>query len=89
MTTTETRVAYLFHPKLEAGVGATFDVLERQVGFLSDQYNDEDDTTSQRYWVDATAYLTKSINLQLKLEAVKSDLWDEYFRGRLRLNYLF
>jgi len=83
------RAAYLFTPKFEAGVGAHVDVLERQLGFLGDQYNDEDDTTSQRYWVDATAYLTGSVNLQGKLEAVKSDLWDEYFRGRLRLKYLF
>ncbi|TYO98592.1 hypothetical protein EDC39_106198 [Geothermobacter ehrlichii] len=83
------RVAYLFHQKFEAGVGATIDVLERQIGFLGEQFNDEDDTTSQRYWVDATAYLTKSINLQGKFEAVKSDLWDKYYRGRLRLNYLF
>ncbi|PNU19723.1 hypothetical protein C2E25_11045 [Geothermobacter hydrogeniphilus] len=83
------RVAYLFHPRFEAGVGAHIDVLERQIGFLGDQYNDEDDTTSQRYWVDATAYLTEKINLQGKLETVKSDLWDKYFRGRLRLNYLF
>jgi hypothetical protein len=82
-------VAYLFHPKFEAGVGASVDVFERQIGFLGDQYNDDDETTSQRYWVDATVQLTESINLQGKFEAAKSDLWDEYFRGRLRLNYLF
>ncbi len=89
LTGAKAYVAYLFHPKLEAGVGANVDVLERQVGFLDDQYDDGDDTTSQRYWVDATVFLTKSINLQGKVEAVKSDLWDKYFRGRLRLNYLF
>ncbi|RMG33484.1 MAG: hypothetical protein D6720_11345 [Gammaproteobacteria bacterium] len=76
-------------PKLDVGAGAHYDVLERQIGFLGDQYLDDDETTSQRYWIDATAYLNKKINLQGKVEAVQSDLWDDYYRGRLRLNYLF
>lgn len=83
------RVAYLFTPRIEAGIGAHIDVLERQIGFLDDVYNDDDDTTSQRYWTDANVYLTKKISVQGKVEMVKSDLWDEYFRGRMRLVVLF
>lgn len=82
-------LAYRILPQLDIGAGAHYDVLERQIGFLGDQYLDDDDTTSQRYWIDATAYLNKKISLQGKVEAVQSDLWDDYFRGRLRLNYLF
>ncbi|PLX79098.1 MAG: hypothetical protein C0616_12440 [Desulfuromonas sp.] len=83
------RIAYRCTSNIETGIGAHVDVFERQIGFLGDQYNDDDETTSQRYWVDLTANITKSINLQAKLESVKSDLWDEYYRGRLRLNILF
>lgn len=81
--------AYLFTPKFEAGVGANVDVLERQIDFLADGSIDDDDTTSNRFWVDATAYLTPAINLRGKVEYLKSDIWDEYYRGRVRLNFLF
>lgn len=77
------RAAYLFHRSFEAGAGVHVDVLER------DLYDEQDTTTAKRYWVDLTAYLTKSINLQAKVERVESDLWDHYNRGRIRLNVLF
>ncbi len=76
------RVAYLFTPMLQAGVGVHLDVLERRL-------EDDDETTSSRLWVDGTCYCTKKVNVQAKLERVESDLWDEYYRGRLRLNILF
>lgn len=83
------RLAYKCTSNIEAGIGAHIDVLERQIGFYSDDYGDDDDTTNQRYWFDIKAGITKSINVQGKLEMVKSDLWDEYYRGRVRLNILF
>ena len=82
--------AYLFTPKCEAGAGLHVDVLERELGFIADGTGTRvDDTTSQRYWVDATTYISSKINVQGKVEYVESDLWDEYFRGRVRLNILF
>ncbi len=74
--------AYLFGEKFQAGLGAHVDVIERRL-------DDEDETTSSRIWADGTAFLTKAVNVQLKVERVESDLWDEYYRGRVRLNYLF
>lgn len=86
----KTHAAYLFNPKFEAGVGLHVDVLERELGFIAeDNGTRADDTTSQRYWVDATAYISPKLNVQGKVEYVESDLWDEYFRGRVRLNVLF
>jgi len=76
------RVAYRFHEKFEAGLGAHIDVLERRL-------DDDDETTSSRIWVDANTHLTRTISLQAKVESVESDLWSEYFRGRLRLNISF
>lgn len=77
------RAAYLFCPSFEAGVGAHVDVMERRLE------DDEDETTSSRLWADTTVYLTKKVNLQGKVERVESDLWDEYYRGRVRLNVAF
>lgn len=76
------RAAYLLHSKFEAGVGLHVDVLERDP-------EEEDDTTAKRYWADLTAHLTRKINVQAKLERVESGLWDDYHRGRVRLNVLF
>lgn len=76
------RAAYAFTDRLQAGVGANVDVLERDL-------EDDDDTTSQRYWADVTTRLTKKINVQAKVERVESDLWDYYTRGRVRLNIAF
>jgi len=76
------RAAYLLHPKVEAGVGAHVDVLERRL-------EDDDETTSQRIWADLTAHLTRTISLQGKVERIESDLWAEYYRGQVRLNISF
>jgi hypothetical protein len=76
-------VAYLIQKKLQLGVGANVDVLERRLD------EDQDETTSGRYWVDASYAFTKRISLQAKAEMVESDLWDEYYRGRIRLNTSF
>ncbi len=81
-------LSYLFTPALQAGVGADVDVLERRLNFFDDEA-DADETTSQRYWADATWFITKSVNLQGKVERIESDLWDYYNRGRVRLNILF
>jgi hypothetical protein len=76
------RAAYLFHRTLEGGVGLHVDVFERDL-------DDQDDTTAKRYWADVTAYLSRKVNVQAKVERVESDLWDHYNRGRVRLNVLF
>lgn len=75
--------SYLLNQSLQAGAGAHLDVLERRL----DDTNDE--TSSSRLWVDLTAYLTKTVNVEAKAERVESDLWDEYYQGRIRLNVLF
>ncbi len=75
--------SFLFNKYLQAGIGAEVDVLQRRLD------DTEDDTTSSRYWADLTAYITKKINVQAKVERVDSKLWDYYNRGRVRLNILF
>lgn len=86
-------VSYLFpdvlSKKVEAGVGAHVDVIERQIQFLADSTIGEDETTSTRLWVDSTVYLTPTINVQGKVEYLESAFWDNYYRGRVRLNFLF
>lgn len=77
------RAAYLFCPSFEGGVGASIDVLERRLE------DDEDETTSSRLWADATLHLTRKVNLQGRVERVESNLWDDYYRGRVRLNVTF
>ncbi len=77
------RVGYLLNRFLDAGIGAHYDVLERRLDI------DDDDTTARRYWVDMTAYLTKKIDLQAKVERIESDLWQESYQGRVRLNIKF
>lgn len=69
--------------KFQAGIGAHIDVLERYLD------EDEDETTSSRIWVDGTVTFNRKINLQAKVERIESDLWDEYYRGRVRLNVRF
>lgn len=67
----------------QCGVGVNLDVLERYID------DNEDDTTSSRAWVDGTVTISRTVNVQAKLERVESDLWDEYYRGRVRLNVRF
>lgn len=67
----------------QAGVGAHLDHLERRLE------DNSDTTTSSRLWTDVTGDLTKKTSIQAKLERVESDLWDEYYRGQLRLNIRF
>jgi len=50
---------------------------------------EDDETTNSRLWADATVHVNKKVNVQGKVERVESDLWDEYYRGRVRLNILF
>ncbi|BCR05996.1 hypothetical protein DESUT3_30650 [Desulfuromonas versatilis] len=75
-------LSWLFNQYFDAGVGAHVDVLERRL-------EEDDETTSSRLWADATVYFTRKVNVQGKVERVESDLWDEYYRGRVRLNILF
>lgn len=82
------RAAYLFNQYLLAGVGVEVDVLDRQINYF-DLDSTSDETTSKRFWADATVYITKAINVQAKVERIESDLWDYYHRGRVRLNVLF
>lgn len=79
------RLACLINKSLQAGVGAHLDIIERRV----DVETDDDYTTSSRVWADATAFLSKTVNLEAKVERAQSDLWDEFYRGRVRLNILF
>lgn len=75
--------SYLLTKALQAGAGAHVDVLERRLD------DTDDETSSSRLWLDLTAYLTKTVNVEAKAERIESDLWDEYYQGRIRLNVLF
>ena len=75
--------AYMLDQKIKAGLGVHIDVLERRLEV------DSDDTTSSRVWIDGTYYLSKRIDLQAKVERIESDLWNEYYQGRVRLNIGF
>ena len=79
------RAAWMFNKKFQAGIGANVDVLDRRI----DLENDEDETTSHLIWIDSTLFLTDRMNVQLKLERAESDLWNEYYRGRVRFNISF
>jgi hypothetical protein len=79
------RVSYFFNRTLQAGLGVHYDVFERQA---NDADLDEE-TTSSRTWLYATAKVNKKINVQAKIERVDTDTWDEYYRGRVRLNVRF
>jgi len=74
--------SYLFNKYFDAGLGAHVDVMERRL-------EEDDETTNSRLWADATVHVNKKVNVQGKVERVESDLWDEYYRGRVRLNILF
>jgi len=75
--------SYLLTSMFQAGLGVNLDVLERRLD------DDADETTAKRYWADLTAYITKKVNVEAKVERVESDLYDYYNRGRVRLNILF
>lgn len=77
------RAAYRFNSTIQAGVGAHYNSFERRIEA------DSDTTTSSRFWVDCVGTITDTINVEAKLERADSDLWDEYNRGRIRLNVLF
>ena len=83
------RAAYLFHEKVQAGIGAEMDVLERSLDAFGGGKDNFDDTTSSRLWADATVYVTDSLNVQLLTERAESELYDSYYRGRLRVNFTF
>jgi hypothetical protein len=73
--------AYRFHERLQVGVGIHADVLERRL-------EEDDETSSQRYWADATYYVNKKINIQAKVERIESTLWSA-FQGRAKLTMSF
>lgn len=79
------RAAWMFNKKIHAGAGINLDVLDRRLDFD----NNEDETTSSLLWLYGTYYFTDKVNMQLKVEQAHSDLWDEYYRGRVRLNISF
>ena len=79
------RAAWMFSKKFQTGVGANVDVLDRRIDFE----NNEDETTSDLFWLYGTYFFTDRVNVQLKLERASSDLWDEYYRGRARFNISF
>jgi hypothetical protein len=83
MAGVKARCRYMINQMFHAGAGIEFDVLQRRLE------DDKDDTTSSRYWLDLTASLTKTINIEAKVERSESDLWDEYYQGRVRLNIIF
>ena len=75
--------SYLFRKVLRCGLGANVDVLERRLD------ENDDETTSTRYWLDLAYAFTRRVSLRVKAERVSSDLWDDYYRGRIRLNTSF
>lgn len=75
--------AYMFTKQLQCGVGANIDVFERRLD------DNDDETTSTRYWADAVYDFTRKTTLQVKAERVSSELWNDYYRGRIRLNVSF
>ncbi len=79
------RAAWMFSKKFQAGAGANVDVIDRRI----DLENNEDETTSNLFWLYGTYYITDRVNMQVKLERGSSDLWDEYYHGRARLNISF
>jgi hypothetical protein len=79
------RAAWMFNKKLQTGVGANIDVLDRRIDFE----NNEDETTSSLLWLYGTYSFTDRVSVQLKLERAESALWKEYYRGRARLNIRF
>jgi len=85
----KTYADYQFMQQLRAGIGANIDVLEREIAYYTSDNSDQGDTTSTRIWVDAKYDFNKSINMNAKYEYIKSDLWDYYNRGTIRLNVLF
>lgn len=74
--------SYLFHRYCQTGVGMNVDVLERSL-------DDDDDTTSNRVWIDVTSYINKTFNLSVKIERSESVLYDEYFSGRVKFDVNF
>lgn len=75
--------SYLVTKELQCGLGANIDVFERRLD------DNDDETTSTRYWADASYDFTRKISLQAKAERVSSELWNDYYRGRIRLNVSF
>jgi hypothetical protein len=75
--------AYMFQKQLQLGIGANHDVFERRLD------EDQDETTSSRYWLDMTYAFTGNVSLLVKAERVSSEHWDDYYRGRIRLNTRF
>lgn len=76
------RVAYKFHPLFQPGVGIHYDVLERRL-------EESDHTTSSRIWAFVESDVTDEFTLEASVERAESDLYDEYYQGRLRLSYRF
>lgn len=75
--------AYMFTKALQCGLGADINVFERRLD------ENDDETTSTRYWADVSYDFTRKLGLQVKAEKVSSQLWDDYYRGRVRLNVSF
>lgn len=75
-------ISYRFMPDLTGGFGANIDVLQRRL-------EEENETTSSRIWIDGQYDFSRELQLQAKIERIESALWKEYYRGRIRLNYLF
>ncbi len=76
------RAAWRTTPKLTLGAGFHYDVFERDA-------DDDDDTTSKRYWIDGRFAITSRIDCEVKAERIESDLYDYYNRGRVRVNVRF
>ncbi len=68
----------------QPGVGVHLDVLERRR-----EDNSDDETTSSRVWIFARSDLTDTVSLEAKLERSESDLYDQYYSGRIKATYRF
>lgn len=74
--------SYFFHKYADVGAGLHWDVVERAL-------EDYEDTTSKRYWVNITSYVTKRIYLDAKVERIESALYDHYNSAKFKLNVIF
>ena len=65
-------------------IGAEFNVYSR-----IDTEEDDEDTSTRRYWVEGSRNLGDDISLRAKFERVESIVYDYYNRGRISLRYRF
>lgn len=74
--------SYFLNKYADIGAGIHYDVVERAL----DEF---DDSTSKRYWVTLTSYITNRIYTDIKLERVESAIYNYYNSAKFKLNIIF